>query len=184
METKKWCEHLRVHYAKSCIIPSTLRGQVEKGGSDEARVYIEENVFLDDLAKNHATPETFTNFLDRHTNELKEILVQPKRSKSPGQPNFGAARKVINIFLRLCCMNKDLNHVYKLHKIEGLLEIPLDKHVVTGIENSLSGKKAKNFTIRDLTPQDYAEYQIKAKTVAENKGLKRYELDIIFFKNN
>lgn len=184
METKEWCEHLRVHYAKTCIIPSTLREQAEKGGGEDARKYIEENIFLDNLSKNHATPETFTEFLDHHTNELKRVFVQPKSSNSPGQPNFGAARKVINIFLRLCCMNKDLNHHYGLSKIEDLLEVPLDNHVVTGIEKNLSGKKAKKFTIRDLTPQDSEEYQRKAKAVAEKEGVKRYELDIIFHKNN
>ncbi|WP_269900002.1 hypothetical protein [Paenalcaligenes faecalis] len=40
MNQEKWCEKLRTHYALTCVINSTLRGQSTSGGAQRARHYI------------------------------------------------------------------------------------------------------------------------------------------------
>jgi hypothetical protein len=56
---------------------------------------------------------------------------------------WGVARKSLNLFLRGCLYNIYLRKRYRLHRIETLLEIPLDSKVAKGLkeqyEDSLPG---------------------------------------------
>lgn len=183
MKKNEWIECLRKHFAVSCIGNSTLRSQVKSGGNDIARQFLMDNFPLDPL-KNMNEVE-FQTMLDQKTVLLSQKLIKPNSKEG----NWGAARKVINIYLRLCSMNKDVNNYHKLDKIEDYLEIPLDSHVVKEIDKLSKTTHSKNFKIITLENSESVELQKLAKTNATQKALKRYELDILFWnakktKNN
>jgi hypothetical protein len=119
----------------------------------------------------------FLDYLNQKTDALSLELPRP----DDGAPNWGAARKVLNIFLRLCAMNKDLNPAFSLDAAEPHLEVPLDRQVVAKIDKQTGSKFAKGFKIRNSTKDVSADIQAVATRIAGARGVHRYELDVLFW---
>jgi hypothetical protein len=172
-----WPEIVRTHLAKASVGGSTLRGQCPGGGVRLARDFLIRNVPITNLKNMKATE--FLNFLNTKTSALSKKLKHPDTKR----PNFGAARKVINIFIRLCAMNKDLHREFKLANVEPFLEVPLDSHVVDKIRenNPTNIALPARFTIRDLIPDNSSAIQEVAMQIAKAHNLHRYELDVLYW---
>jgi hypothetical protein len=176
MEVSKWAESLRKHYAVASVGSSTLMHQSGKGRNERAQNYLLNNFPLEGISSQDN--KSFLKLLDKKTTELSRELPKPK-DKSP---NWGASRKVLNIYLRLCAMNKDVNSFYKLKNIESYLEVPLDNHIVKEIDKySKTTNFASSFTIRDLIKKESDTIQNKAILIALSKDIHRYELDVLFW---
>ena len=177
MNQNEWVEHLRKHYAIASVGGSTLMHQSGKGRNFRTQQYLINNLSFEDIASLDKTG--FQTFLDNKTTELSRELPKPDN----GRPNWGAARKVLNIFLRQCAMNKDINSFFELNRIEGYLEVPLDNHIVEKIDENADTSFAPNFKIRDLTKKVSDEIQKKASDIATEKEVNRYELDVLFWNH-
>ncbi|MCY7294692.1 hypothetical protein [Alteromonas sp. a30] len=173
---KKWIEKLRIHLCIACVGGSTLRSQSTKGQVDRCRDYLKESFELKNIS--NLSRKGFLELIDSKTIELSEQLPNPKTLT----PNWGAARKVINIYLRLCAMNKDINDFYNLSNIEEYLEVPLDSQIVKRIKaNSPSGLPSGEFKIIHLVKNDSDKFQRAAKAIARKERVHRYELDVLYW---
>src|SRR5882724_67317 len=170
MERAKWLEAIRVHLAMASVGGSTLRSQVKPGGVQAARKFLK-NFPIKNLA--NLNEKKFSKLLNQKTTALSKNLLRPDNN----EPNFGAARKVLNIFLRHCAMNKDLHRKFKLKAVDKFLEVPLDSYVVKGIDKNF----ARGFKIKTLTPYCNSVLQEAAMKIARRKKLHRYELDVLFW---
>lgn len=175
MGKSEWAELLRKHYAIASVGSSTLMHQSDKGRNKRSQNYLLNNFPLENLYL--LDEKDFLCLLDTKTDELSLQLPKP----SDGTPNWGAARKVLNIYIRLCSMNKDVYPFYKLHKIESYFEVPLDNHIVEKIDELSGSIFHKNFKIIDLTKPKSDSIQISAAEIAAQKGVYRYELDTLFW---
>ena len=113
-------------------------------------------------------------------NDETELL----RLKFPrGAQNWGAARKVLNLFLRDSLYNRYLSKHYELRSLEYWLEVPLDKDVAHGIKQHPLGVPLKSWTsIKCLQPQDSEAYQSIGHKIASENGLARVHLDLLFWR--
>lgn len=175
MDYSEWIEKLRKHLAIASVGNSTLMMQAGENRVSTAQTYLKNSVPLDRLSQ--MNEGQFQKFLDTKTNALKKKLIRPDN----GQPNWGAARKVINIFLRLCVMNKDLHKYYKLSKIEDFLEVPLDNHIVKALDARIHADYGRDFKIKTLSAKKNKIIQKEAYLYAVDEGVYRYELDILFW---
>lgn len=173
----EWAEKLRKHFCIACIGGSTLRGQSTKGKNDRCRAFLKNTFLLEDLSK--LNEKVFLKHIDSKTIELSQEL--PKPDCKP--PNWGAARKAINIYLRLCVMNKDINSFYNLSSIEEYLEVPLDSETVRGIKKESKANLPSKFTIRNLAKTESDKFQEAARKVAKKKKIHRYELDVVLWNS-
>ena len=178
----EWIENVLQHLSSLSVGGSTLRSQCAEGGVMSARNFLRQ-LSISDLSRMDQTQ--FARFLQQQTTNLSRKILHPQT----GKPNFGAARKVINIFLRTCAMNKDIYKKFNLKKIEPFLEVPIDRQVVNKInaikiENGyrFNLPTAQPFTIRDLDSTNHRLFQNAASQIAADMGLYRYELDIIFWR--
>lgn len=154
---------------------STLRRQGAKGVVSVTRQYLS-RMKLSDFSASRTRSE-FTLILNKKTNQLKRIL--PK-----GAQNWGAARKAINIYLREIVYNKHTSGYYNLSHIEKWLEVPLDSHVANSIRSTNYGHSLPRWkTIKGLTSEVSAEYQLAAKKVADHLGVNRIDLDIYLWRH-
>lgn len=151
--------------------------QSGKGRNKLAQKYLLKNVPL--IGLSDLNDREFTKFLNRKTNDLSKKLLKPDGT----EPNWGAARKVLNIYLRLCAMNKDISTFHNLKNIESYLEVPLDNHIVKEIDNHAKTKFSSQFTIINLSQKVSNDIQSEAKNIATNKGIHRYELDVLFWNS-
>ena len=170
-----WTNDVRLHLALASVGNSTLMMQSGVGRVQRATGFLAESLSLSALSG--LDEARFLKFLDQKTGELASLLPRPDTQA----PNWGAARKVLNIYLRLCAMNKDLNPAFGLSVVEPLLEVPLDGQVVSKIDECTGSKFARDFTIKDLAEDMSADIQAAAKVFAAAKGLHRYELDVVFW---
>lgn len=175
MTSDEWLEAVRRHLAVSSVGSSTLRMQSGEGCVDRARSFLRRRVPVDGLRDLGA--DEFAKFLDSKTVALARELPRLQDKK----PNWGAARKVLNIFLRSCAMNRDLHHAYRLAHVEPLLEVPLDGQIVAAIDAAGGYCFAANFRIRGLDRRASLEIQDAAMELAKNKGLFRYQLDVLYW---
>jgi len=175
MNRSEWIEFVSGHLAMSSVGSSTLRSQVNAGGAEAARNFLKNGISLTNLE--NINERDFSKFLNKKTQALSKYLLRPDN----GQPNFGAARKVINIFLRHCAMNKDLHREFKLDTVEQFFEVPLDSYVVAGIDANNGSNFSRGFTIRNLTPKLNSDIQSAAMEIARRRKLHRYELDVLFW---
>lgn len=127
------------------------------------------------------TKDEFLKILNQDTEKIKKSL--PSKAQK-----WGAARKVINIFLRNLAYNKYICKKYKLDRMEKWLEVPLDRYVATGLRNTKLGKNLpswpgiKNLQKGEKQNSDYQQYQAVAQSIAEKKRINRIDLDIIFWR--
>ena len=175
MNTAHWLEAVRMHLAVVSVGASTLRMQSNEGGVGRAREFLKKSVSLEGLADLGSVG--FGKLLDGKTVSLAKQL--PRRGDQ--RPNWGAARKVMNIFLRSCAMNRDLFRAYRLSRVEPFLEVPLDRQIVAGIDRDGGQSFSREFTIRDLDRRTSQKIQDAAMDVAKGKGLFRYQLDVLYW---
>lgn len=177
MEVSEWVNHLRKHLAVASVGNSTLMKQSGKERVVRAQRFLIRSMKLDKLATFDETK--FKSFLSAKTRALSKELPRPVDLT----PNWGAARKVINIYLRLCAMNKDINDYYELSSIEPYLEVPLDNHIVEKIDEELDTEYLKYFKIITLSATENRKLQNCASQLALEKGLYRYELDVLYWNS-
>lgn len=180
MEEKEWINHIIRYVVNISVGPSTLRGQSAKGKNHIARKYLRK-MSLSELSK-IKSQKSFNELLTQHTESLSGKLPISKKNYS----NWGAARKVINIYLIQCVLNRHLYEHYKLKSIEKFMEVPLDSHTFNHIK-----KKSKNldasqsFRIINLTPELNKIIQLAARVIANDEyKCYRYKLDPIFWRKN
>jgi hypothetical protein len=119
---------------------------------------------------------TFEAHLDAVTERLK-------RKFPPKAQNWGAARKTVNLFLRDCTYDHHLRACYGLAVIEPWLEVPLDSYVA----NTLGKHKRYELPsrwpgLKELTPEESAQYQDVAQRLADRKGIYRVHLDLYWWR--
>ena len=178
MKRRDWPETVRLHLAAASVGNTTLMMQAGKGRIGRAREYLRSQVLLTGLSQFKGAH--FAEFLNANTNALSLELRRPEDNK----PNWGAARKVLSIFLRQCAMNKDLNPAFKLATVEPFLEVPLDSQIVGKIDKLAVTGYASNFRIKSLEPALNSEIQKVALGIASSEGLHRYELDVLFWNSS
>jgi hypothetical protein len=174
---ESWLADVRAHLAMASVSNSALMHQSGKGRVIKSQMFLLDEMQLSGLTT--MGEREFYRFLDDKTDVLSGQLLR----EDDGQPNWGAARKIINIFLRLCAMNKDLNPAYGLSSLEPFLEVPLDNHIVSKIVESKGAEFKSPFQIKTLTRELSSAIQLEAKGIAERKGLFRYELDVIYWNS-
>ena len=175
MPRTNWAENVRLHLAIASVGNSTLMMQSGVGRIDRARSFLQDEMRLNDFST--LSEADFVTLLDEKTHRLAAHLPRPRDDV----PNWGAARKVLNIYLRLCAMNKDVNQAFGLGQIEPFLELPLDRDAVKGLDRHAGTQFRKEFRIKSLTLEQNSELQKIASQVATEKGVHRYELDVLYW---
>jgi len=177
MEGPMWIEKVRGHLAIASVGNTTLMMQSGKGRVSRSQQFLITKMQLDHISD--LDESEFKEYLNKKTNALSKQLLRPDNL----QPNWGAARKVINIYLRQCSMNKDLNKYFSLNKVEPFLEVPLDNHVVKKIDEKSKTKYSKTFRIKTLKKTENGKIQTLASNLASNESLHRYELDVLYWNH-
>ena len=174
MEEQKWINYV----ANMSVGPSTLRRQVAEGGVAKARQFLMDEMDLNQVG-NLRAEAAFQSYLDKKTKQLADILRRPYNSA----PNWGAARKVINIYLIQCSLNRHLHKLFNLRNIEDFMEVPLDSFSFNYINSKSDNLDVDTpFRIINLTPENNKKIQAAAEKLAQDKSIKRYELDIISWR--
>lgn len=172
-------EDVQRRVANTSIGASTLRSQGVR--IKEAREFLE-GLNLDELIQ--LPKEDFNDWLGKKT----KLLMRRFKCNSGDKNNWGAARKVINIFLENALHNRFLFEEYNLQRFEDVLEIPLDSNVAKGLEEdwkkylerhksgASSDKLPKWTTIKGLEPTDSDKFQACARKVADAIPNYRYSI--------
>jgi hypothetical protein len=160
--------------ASSGVGSSTLRGH-PNGIIPAAREALNE-IEIENYSRVN-TEKAFLNLLERDTQKIMTAF--PKKAKD----DWGAARKVLNIFLRDLCYYKYTCRHYKLERIEKWLEVPLDSYVAKGLRH-FNGSLRRWPGIKGLQRKVSDEYQEAAARLAKVKRINKVDLDIIFWRNN
>lgn len=164
--------------ASSAVGSSTLRGQGVKDIVQNAR----KSLMKIEIGKYSRVP-TENHFLRLLDEDTKKIM---KSFPSGARKNWGAARKVINIFLRNLTYNKYTSKACKLDYIEKWLEVPLDSYVAKGLCNTQIGiehKLPRWHGIKRLNEGNSKKYQVVASRIAEKKRINKVDLDICYWRN-
>jgi hypothetical protein len=170
----RFLESLRLRVAEIAIGPSSLRNQGASLVIASARSFLK---CLDLRSFVASKPTAFMARLDQETAALRQSL-------PAGAQHWGAARKAINLFLRDAVYCSDLATSFGLHKIRDWLEVPLDRSVAKGLRDYPGmGQRLQPWrTIKSLSPEVSSAYQHVASAVAQEEGVARVDLDIIFFR--
>ena len=115
-----------------------------------------------------------------HLDEETDAMVRgcPERARS-----WGAARKVLNIFLRDCLYNVYLRDAFGLGAIGYFLEVPLDSHVAAGLIQSDHGGDLPPWPgVKHVDRAMNAQYQKVAMLEAEDRDTHRVHLDLCFWQ--
>jgi len=163
---------MQIHLARMAANGSSLRNQGAPGVVDAARRYLG-SIDLRDLVV--GSRAELSQVLDRHTEALVESF--PKGAK-----NWGAARKVLNLFFRDCLYNTYLDRHFGLMKVRYLLEIPLDRYVAIGLRKDELGSDLPRWkAIKRVTRSENARYQDTALQVAEREDVARVDIDMWYW---
>jgi hypothetical protein len=173
MKKEDFIDHVQTQVAELAIGASSLRNQGGSGLIASSRAFFK-GIDLSVLA--HLSSDGFKRFLDKATDDLKNKFPE-------GARNWGAARKAINLFLRDAFYNRYLFDHYKLAPIEQFLEVPLDKDVATNLMDTEHGKSLPEWvSIKTLAPDVSCQYQEVASKFANDNGLARVHLDLLFWR--
>ena len=138
-----------------------------------ARTFLEH---LDVHAFSSGPEAKFKKVLDHATQELQNYF--PKEA-----PNWGAARKVMNIYLRDVLYNSFLSRHYGFQRTERWLEVPLDSLVAKGLIGDFKPQLLPKWrTIKNLTPADHSAFQAAARVIARRRGVARVHLDLYYWR--
>lgn len=169
MNNDRLTKLIRHHYAISAVGPSVARNMIRKGDIEHIRD------FLDRLSlRRFSNPTTFRRALDRATASLAELLPKDR---------WGAARKFLNIYLRNVTYNHYLRRAYGLHRIERLLELPMDSFAAEQLRRRREGRELPRWKgVIHLTPEESASYQAVAARIAKRELIHRVHLDVLFWR--
>jgi hypothetical protein len=128
------------------------------------------------------TEEQFKALLDKKTIALRETF--PGKAKR----NWGAARKVLNLYLRDMLYNRYLCSHFGFCHLEKWLEVPLDSWMAKGIHHDDASGTLPSWNdtgIKHLNPEVSDKYQKAAKHLAAkpNNRFPRIHLDIVYWRN-
>ena len=152
---------------------SSLRNQGAPGVVAAARKGLAD---MNLLQLPRAGSEDFTRHLDDITQKLL-------CSFPAGARNWGAARKVLNLFLRDCLYNFYLRDWYGLAVCEPYLEVPLDSYVSDGLRRTARGDDLPEWCgVKHVTSKVNALYQEIASEEADRLGTERVHLDLRYWQ--
>lgn len=167
----------RIREAVVCVGASTARGMAT-GTVEASRDFLRSLDLRRFVTK---TEDEFLRQLDASTDELASEL--PRRNE---QPNWGGARKFLNIFLRGCLYNRYVCKYYRLDWIERFLEVPLDKSVATGLRSEHRNEDDEPLSawpgVSHLCRDTSRAYQAFASRVARSERFARVHLDLKYFR--
>jgi hypothetical protein len=184
MTELEYREKLQRRLAQTTIGAQALRNQGAPGMVRIARNFCEQidvQNFFDALPNQ----TTYNTFLNNHTAQLQAAFLQAEFPVD----NFGAARKVLNLFVRELVYNGYFSSQYHLpteyaannHAISNL-EIPLDRDVANGIRDHFNGPLPEFPGIRRLTPEVHRAYQQAAEQIASEDETARIHLDMRYYR--
>jgi hypothetical protein len=157
--------------ARVAVGPSTIRGY-PKGTVEVARRFLRE-LRLRRFSNDDAT--RFGKELDRVTLELLAAL--PRRAR-----RWGLARKMLNLYLRDCVYNAHLRAEYRLGRLEGYCELPLDSVTAMQLRRVTHGRNLPRWPgVGALHPGVSAQYQAAATQVARARRVRRVHLDVFWW---
>jgi len=163
---------IRKYVAYGSVGPSTLRNIGASGAVASARQSLA-NIQLGAYSRINAS--RFRRQLDADTETIR--IAMPN-----GAAHFGAARKVLNIFLRGALYNTYLTSHYELELCVECYEIPLDKLSATGILGGTANKDRIRWVgVKHVTPEINSNFQRLAAELAERRGTLRVHLDAVFW---
>ncbi|MCL0062520.1 hypothetical protein M1N62_06170 [Thermodesulfovibrionales bacterium] len=180
MEYIEFIECVKIQTAEISVGASTLRNQGGRGLVQKAREYLKQ-LALENYGSVDSQ-EKFRGLLDGHTGDLKSgfpIYAQ----------NWGAARKVMNIFLRNVTYNRFLCQQYGLKRIERWLEVPIDRDVATGLIRNFRDNPQLEVSlpswhsIKRLTPQENDNFQQAAQVLADSEEIDRVHVDLLYWRS-
>jgi hypothetical protein len=168
MKPPDFLERVQGKVAFSAVSPSSLRGQ-GRGLVHCAQKFLAA-LPLDQIPR--STKDSFVAWLDRQTAALD-------RAFPPKAKRWGAARKVINLFLRDALYNGYLNREFQLSAVESWLEVPLDGVMARGLKRiATRGKLPPWRGLKRVTRHESKRFQQFAEEEAYRKGMARVHLDI------
>jgi hypothetical protein len=151
---------------------STLRGQGAGGMVRVARTYcsaIDLSVF------GTSRLSSFSVQLDETTEDLRLKFPQ-------GGRHWGAARKVMNVFLRNAYYNQFLCSQFHLERAVALYEVPLDSIVADELRRLDEARCLPRWPgVKYLQPDTNTRYQDFLLKLASCNGLQRVHLDAILW---
>jgi hypothetical protein len=161
--------------AQLAVGPSTLRGQGPGGMVSVARAFLAD---FDLRSLTRGGERGFRRQLDRATLAL--------RNRFPcGGRHWGAARKVINIFLRDALYDSCLSQRFALDHVEPWLELPLDRHVAVSLRAEPEARILRPWrTIKALDPATSECFQQTARLVASRRGVAPVHLDLWYWRRD
>jgi hypothetical protein len=160
--------------ARAAVGASAARGRCNTGTVVAARAFLRQL----DLAPFGSSPKSFTELLDRMTDELSAEL--PRRAR-----HWGLARKLMNIFLRDCLYTTYLDDVFRLRNVETQLELPLDSVTARQLKRAAGRGVLPPWPgVKHLSRALSAQFQNAAETEAERRGLARVHLDALWWSTS
>jgi hypothetical protein len=173
MKNKEFSRLMKSFAVEGGLTASSLRNQGAPGVLTLAREYCKIMDIKDFMVDDEPG---FQTVLDCNTKFLMNLFPMQ-------HPNWGAARKAINIVLRDHLYNRFLCDYYGMASIEEWLEVPLDRDVTNGLLKDYSESLPIWSSIKKLNPIDSREFQIAAKIVAsEMYNISRVHLDLIYWR--
>lgn len=167
----EFLSRMQHHVAQLAANSSSLRNQGASGVVAAARRFLS-RLSLGEFAGGDES--SFTATLDRKTEELRgELPVEAQ--------HWGAARKVLNLFLRDCLYNTCLAEAYGLERLWSWLEVPLDRQVAEALRKEAGATLPPWPQIKRIAPADSALYQAEASRRAVVEKVARVDLDLWFW---
>jgi hypothetical protein len=174
MKPKDFIKTLQRKIAITAVGPSAVRGQ----GKGVLRISQNFLAKMSLARVPKSSSKRYQIWLDRQTELLLNTLPIKNRP-------WGAARKVINLFMRDALYNKYLSTQFKLKSIENWLEIPLDSVVANGLKSlGYRGELPQWPGLKKLKPNINECFQAFASKQATSKGIARVHLDMYLWLNN
>lgn len=169
MEAKELASQMHQWVAYTSVGPSTVRGQRSPGLVTKLRQLLAE-VDLNEFSG--CDPSDFDDLLNHQTATVK-------RRMPTGVRHWGIARKVLNIFLRGATYNCYLREMYRLARLEGSLELPLDSLTIKGLKSRSPKRSLPRWHgVKHLEKDDSDRFQLRASEIASEHGVSRVHLDI------
>ena len=168
MTDDELCRVMLVYLSRVAPAGPALRNQGTGGMVDAAREFLQKVDLGSIPAKKQAD---FADWLDRKTESLRRSLPRDGR-------HWGAARKVMNLFLRHACYNVYVRERYQLQRTESWLEVPLDGIVGKKLREAAGhGKLPRWPGLKNLDKDVSERYQEFAAEYASAKATARVHLD-------
>jgi hypothetical protein len=154
---------------------SAVRGSAVRGGGAAAASAYSFCATLDLAPFAERRGGTFLSRLDASTDRLRRAL--PSRGRS-----WGAARNVVNLFLREALYNRHVCAHFRLDRSEEWLELPLGPILARRLRSGFPKCGLPPWRNLDaLTPAVNSNYQGVAAEIAETKGIARVHLEALLW---